>query len=245
MNKILLIIMREYLSRVKKKSFILLTIMVPLLFIGMITLIGFIAAKQTEFTDKKKVTVIDVSGKFSSKLKSDNVIEYSFSNDSFETVKRTFIKDGYDYLLYIPASITGIQLMGEKKAPPLTSSKIEDELTNIIRAQRLAEAGIDSGVLAKAQKAINLESKQVDEKGAVKDAYVGAATAVGILGAMLIYICLLIYGTQVMRGVIEEKVSRIVEVIISSVKPFQLMLGKIIGVGMVGLTQFFYGSLFQ
>ena len=236
MNKILLIIQREYLSRVKKKSFIVMTILVPVLFIGMIALIAFIAVKQGDFGDKKKIEVADESGRFFSNLKNDNTVSYTAAKD-IATAKSSFIKDGYDYLLYIPASMEGVQLMGEKKAGPMTSGKIEDELTNIIRAQRLAEAGIDSTVLAKAQKTVSVASMQVTEKG-VKDANAGVAMGLGSLCAFLIYLSLFIYGTQVMRGVIEEKVSRIVEVIISSVKPFQLMLGKIIGVGMVGLTQF-------
>jgi ABC-2 type transport system permease protein len=236
MNKILLIIQREYLSRVKKKSFILMTILVPVLFIGMIALIAYIAVKQNDFGDKKKIEVADESGRFFNKLKNDNTVSYTAAKD-IATAKSSFIKDGYDYLLYIPASMEGVQLLGEKKAGPMTSGKIEDELTNIIRAQRLAEAGIDSAVLAKTQKSVSVASMQVTEKG-VKDANAGVAMGLGILCAFLIYLSLFIYGTQVMRGVIEEKVSRIVEVIISSVKPFQLMLGKIIGVGMVGLTQF-------
>ena len=237
MNKILLIIQRDYFSRVKKKSFILMTILVPVLFIGMISLIAYIAVKQDDFGDKKKIEVVDESGRFFSKMKNDNTVAYTAANN-YETAKRTFIKDGYDYLLYIPASLDNVQLLGEKKAGPTTSGKIEDALTNIVRAQRLAEAGIDSTVLAKAQKSVSVASMQVTENGSVKDANAGVAMGLGILCAFLIYLSLFIYGTQVMRGVIEEKVSRIVEVIISSVKPFQLMLGKIIGVGMVGLTQF-------
>ncbi|MFI5196522.1 MAG: ABC transporter permease [Chitinophagales bacterium] len=237
MNKILLIIQREYLSRVKKKSFIVLTILVPVLVIGMMALIAFISVKQNELGDKKKIEVVDESGRFSGKMKGSSTMEYVGSKENYEVAKNNFIKNGYDYLLYIPASLTGIQVLGEKKAGPMTSGKIEDELSNILRSQRLAEAGIDSAMLAKAQKPISVASMQVTENG-IKDAHAWVAYGVGVLSALLIYMCLLIYGTQVMRGVIEEKVSRIIEVIISSVKPFQLMLGKIIGVGMVGLTQF-------
>ena len=237
MNKILLIIQREYLSRVKKKSFIVMTFLVPVLFIGMIALVAFLVAKQNDIGDKHKIEVIDESGHFINKLKSTPVIEYVNAKGNYTTAKNTFIKDGYDYLLYIPASLDGIQILGEKKAGPLTSGKIEDELSNIIRSQRLAEAGIDTSVLSRAQKPISITAMQITEKG-VKDAHSYVAMFIGILSAFLIYFCLLIYGTQVMRGVIEEKVSRIIEVIISSVKPFQLMLGKIIGVGLVGLTQF-------
>lgn len=237
MNKVLLIIQREYLSRVKKKSFILMTILVPVLFIGMIGLIAFITAKQGDFGDKKKVIVVDESANFVNKLKGSDNLEYVYTTDNYAATKGSFIKNGYDYFLYIPASLTGVQLLGEKKASIMTNAKVEDGLSNVIRAQRLAAAGIDSAVLAKAQKPISVASMQITENG-VTDSHVAIAFGVGFLSAFLIYMSLFIYGTQVMRGVIEEKVSRIVEVIISSVKPFQLMLGKIIGVGMVGLTQF-------
>jgi len=237
MNKILLIIQREYLSRVKKKSFIVMTFLVPALFIGMMALVAFLVTKQNDIGDKHKIEVVDESGHFINKLKSTAVIEYVTAKSNYTTAKTTFIKDGYDYLLYIPASLDGIQILGEKKAGPLTSGKIEDELSNIIRSQRLAEAGIDTSVLSRAQKPISITAMQITENG-VKDAHSYVAMGIGFLSAFLIYICLFIYGTQVMRGVIEEKVSRIIEVVISSVKPFQLMLGKIIGVGLVGLTQF-------
>jgi len=237
MNKILLIIQREYLSRVKKKSFIVMTFLVPVLFIGMISLVGFLLMKQNDIGDKHKIEVVDESGRFANNLKSTTVIEYVTAKGNYTTAKKTFIKDGDDYLLYIPASLDSIQILGEKKAGPMTTGKIEDELSNIIRSQRLAAAGIDTSVLSRAQKPISITAMQITEKG-VKDAHSYVAMFIGFLSAFLIYMCLFIYGTQVMRGVIEEKVSRIIEVVISSVKPFQLMLGKIIGVGLVGLTQF-------
>ena len=237
MKKVLLIIQREYLSRVKKKSFIVMTILVPAMFIGMFALIGYLSVKGDELGDKKKVEVVDESGRFANNIKNSTTIAYVVAKTDSASAVRTFEKNGYDYILYIPASGTGIQMLGEKKPGPSTTDKVEDELTNISRAQRLSEAGIDTAVLAKAQKHINVNAQQISGKG-VKDAHAREALIVGLISALLIYICLLIYGTQVMRGVIEEKVSRIIEVMISSVKPFQLMLGKIIGVGMVGLTQF-------
>jgi len=237
MNKVLLIIQREYFSRVRKKSFIILTILVPVLFIGMFSLIGYLAVKGDDFSDRKKIEVIDESGTFANKLKNSGTIEYSYSNESYTTAKTKFINDGYNYLLHIPASLSGIELFSDKKPSATTIDAVESGLTGILQSQRLQAAGIDTAVLAKAQQHVSLVAKQMTANGE-KDAQTYTAYAVGLLSAFLIYICLFIYGTQVMRGVIEEKVSRIVEVIISSVKPFQLMLGKIIGVGMVGITQF-------
>lgn len=237
MNKIWLIIQREYLSRVKKKSFLLMTFLTPVLFIGMGILVGVLVAKQDDFGDKKKVEVVDESGMFMNKLTNSGTLEYSFTTSDYASVKAGFLKSGYDYLLYVPASITGVQLFGKKKASAITLQVIENGLSKVAQTQRLMVAGIDTAVLAKAQQSISIDAKQISEEGET-DAQTMVAYAVGFLSAFLIYMSLFIYGAQVMRGVIEEKVSRVVEVIISSVKPFQLMLGKIIGIGLVGLTQF-------
>ncbi len=237
MNKVLLIIQREYFSRVKKKSFLLLTFLVPVLFIAMFAAIVYISAKQEDFGDVKKVVVVDESGRFVNKLKGSTSMTFTYLAQPVDTVKKHFVKDGYNYLLYIPASLNGVKLLGEKKPGPMTSSKLESDLTNVIRSQRLIESGIDTATLARAQKSIELSAVQVKD-GVEEDAHVGGAVVAGFVCAFLIYLSLFLYGAQVMRGVIEEKVSRIIEVIISSVKPMQLMLGKIIGVGLVGLTQF-------
>jgi ABC-2 type transport system permease protein len=236
MNKILLIIQREYLSRVKKKSFLVVTLLVPLFIMGMMSALIYLSLNQEGLADKKKVVVVDESGWYVNKLKDSKTIEYSYANN-YQGTKSSFIKDGYDYLLYVPQSQNNIQLLGKKKPGPTNANTIEDDLTGISRARKLSEANIDSTLLANAQKRLSVESKEVTETGE-KDAHIWAAYGLGLVCAFLIYISLFLYGAQVMRGVIEEKVSRVVEVIISSVKPFQLMLGKIIGVGMVGLTQF-------
>ena len=237
MNKILLIIQREYFTRVKKKSFLVLTFLVPVLFIGMFALIGYIAYTQNGMNDKKKVEVIDESGWFANKLTNTGGTVYTISKETPAKAKANFIKAGYDYLLYIPASLDHVQLIAENKPTTTVTQSIEGALSTIAQSNRLAAAHIDSAVVANARKPIEVEGLQVTENG-IKNAHVYASYGVGLLCAFLIYLSLFLYGTQVMRGVIEEKVSRIVEVIISSVKPFQLMLGKIIGVGLVGLTQF-------
>src|SRR5271165_7494117 len=100
MNKILLIIQREYLSRVMKKSFIVMTILVPVLFMGMIALVAFLVAKQNDLGDKHKIEVVDESGRFINKLKNTGAIEYVTAKGDYIAAKNTFIKDGYDYLLY-------------------------------------------------------------------------------------------------------------------------------------------------
>lgn len=237
MHKILLIIQREYFTRVKKKSFLLLTFLVPVLFLAMFIFIGYVAANQNEMGDKKKIEVVDESGWFVNKLKNTKTMEFNYSKDNIVTARSSFLKSENDYLLYIPASLSDVQLVAENKPSAGITQNIENALSEIAQSNRLAAAHIDSAVLANAQKPIAVQGLQFTENG-IKNAHIYASYGVGLLCAFLIYFALFLYGTQVMRGVIEEKVSRIVEVIISSVKPFQLMLGKIIGVGLVGLTQF-------
>lgn len=239
MDKILLIIQREYLVRVKKKSFIVLTILVPVLFIALIAAVGYIAVKGSDLGDAKKVLVIDETGTFNNQLKDSKSISYSYKQDNYNEAKGRFIADGYNYLLHIPAASAGsIELLSDKNPSAVTIDAVETALSRVAEARRLQAAGIDTAVLSQAQKKIEIKAKQITEAGE-KDAQTYTAYAIGLLSAFLIYLSLVLYGTQVMRSVIEEKVSRIIEIIISSVKPLQLMLGKIIGVGLVGLTQFF------
>ncbi len=237
MDKILLIIQREYLSRVKKKSFLVLTFLVPFLFVGMIALLSYLAVNQDALAEKKNITVVDESGWFTNKLKNTPNLQFNYATDNFAAVKERFSKSEDDYLLYIPSTMNNLQLLGKKKSSAGTTQTIEERINTVAQSHRLAEAHIDSTVLAGVQKPMHIEVKQITD-GGEKDAHSIVTLIIGMLCAIIIYMSLFIYGVQVMRGVIEEKISRIVEVIISSVKPFQLMMGKIIGVGMVGLTQF-------
>ncbi len=238
MNKVLLIIQREYFSRVKKKSFLILTFLVPTLFIGMYALIAFLIIKGDG--DRKTVKVLDETGIFKTQLKDNAKIDFEFVNGNYNNEKVEIKKKESDFLLYIPADYkksNNIEIISLKKPGLSTVNDIESDLEDILEKQRLIAAGVDTNVLKNAKVNVEINAKQLTAEGE-KDASVGATFIVGFVSAFLIYISLFIYGAQVMRGIIEEKTSRIVEVIISSVKPFQLMLGKIIGIGMVGLTQF-------
>lgn len=239
MNKILLIIQREYLSRVRKKSFILMTFLVPLLFIGMYGLIIYFVMNSDEMADKKTVIVADESGLFKNKLENTPSIKFQYATGNYadEKQKLTKSEDEQLYLLHIPSDIKNVELLSAKKSGASMISAVENQLSTVMQNERLRNAGIDTAVLAKAQERVDVSAKQITAEGE-KDAGTFMAYGIGFVTALLIYMSLFIYGAQVMRGVIEEKTSRIVEVIISSVKPFQLMLGKIIGIGMVGLTQF-------
>ncbi len=238
MNKILLIIQREYLSRVKKKSFLVMTFLVPVLIIGMYALIAFLTVKGGD--KKAEVKVIDDSGIFAGNFKDSRSVNYSIAKEGLEAAKKEATESGEGFVLYIPENIEKdgkIELFSTKKAGLSAVSNMENQINDLLRNKQLKDAGIDPATLKQIDPDINIDAIELTEDGE-KDSSAGAAYAIGFAAAILIYISLFIYGAQVMRGVIEEKTSRIVEVVISSVKPFQLMMGKIIGVGLVGLTQF-------
>lgn len=238
MNKVFLIIQREYLSRVKKKSFLILTFLVPSLFIGMYAAIFFIYKNNDE--SAKKFNVIDKSGIFVDEFKDQPNVTFHYIDTEYEGAKKEARKKKDLFLLYIASDFkeTGnVEVIAEKKPGIAVLGEIENQMESILKTKKLLAAGIDTAVLNSSNTKININAKQLTEEGE-KDASIGATYVVGFLSAFLIYLSLFIYGAQVMRGIIEEKTSRIVEVIVSSVKPFQLMLGKILGIGAVGLTQF-------
>ncbi|MGJ1286574.1 ABC transporter permease [Sphingobacterium spiritivorum] len=241
MNKVLLIIKREYFSRVKKKSFLLLTFLVPLFFIGMYVLIFYLTKKSFE-DSHATVYVIDNEGNTGALLKSNKNITYIESLKSLQDQKKDLDPEkGNSGILIIPKDFyktTNIEYLTIGKAGVSTQSEIENQLEEIVRNYEYKEAGIDIKTLDSIRPKINLVAKELTETGSEKASHTEVAMGIAMGLSILIYISLFLYGAQVMRGIIEEKSSRIVEVIISSVKPFQLMLGKIIGIGMVGLTQF-------
>jgi len=238
MNKTLLIIQREYSSRVKKKSFLIMTFLVPLLIIGMYALIIVLSIKGGD--NVPNVEVIDKSGIFSDGLEDSKSVKFQRSELTLEEAKKKVVNNDDTFILYIPSDIeTGgsIEMFSQKKAGLSVISAIDKKLNDLMRVKMLKDAGIDAKTLDSIKPELSVVSKELTIEGE-KDSSSAAAMAVGFAAAILIYISLFIYGVQVMRGIIEEKTSRIVEVVISSVKPFQLMLGKIIGIGLVGLTQF-------
>jgi len=238
MNKTLLIIQREYLSRVKKKAFLIMTFLVPLLIIAMYALIIFLSMRGGD--NIPTVEVIDESGIFNKAFENKRSVNFEKSKLSLSEAKKKVINEEEAFILFIPKDIKSggsIELFSQKNTGLSVITTIENQLNEQMRIKLLQDAGIDSETLDKIKPNLSIVSKELTLEGE-KDSSSGAAMAVGFAAAILIYMSLFIYGIQVMRGIIEEKTSRIVEVIISSVKPFQLMMGKIIGIGLVGLTQF-------
>jgi ABC-2 type transport system permease protein len=240
MNKVLLIIQREYLVRVRKKSFIVMIFVVPALILAMGGAITLIAKNSNDLSDQQVVKVVDKSGVFAGKFKDQKNLKFETTTQSVTALKPELKKDENLSILQIDSDYKkkdAVQIYSKKKAGITLTEKIERQMNTIATNNSLLKNHIDTALLKSIKSDISLDAIESTDTGDNKS-NLGANITVGISCAILIYLCLFIYGAQVMRGVIEEKTSRIIEVIISSVKPFQLMLGKIIGVGLVGLTQF-------
>ncbi|MCF8422352.1 MAG: ABC transporter permease [Chitinophagaceae bacterium] len=238
MHKIWLIIQREYTTRVKNKRFLLVTFLVPLLMVGLIVGSAYFSFKGTE---ERKIAVVDPNGFFKDKLKNSTQLKFEFPKDVDTS---NYQSKGYSDILLMPI------FEGEQKADYILRSKksmgfnlqesISRKINAVIEDQMLEKAGIQQNVLDSIHQSAQIaELKAYEDEGKnSKESNAGLAMAIGYASGLLIYITMFIYGTMVLRGVMEEKTSRIAEVIVSSVKPFELMLGKIIGIGAVGLTQF-------
>lgn len=238
MNKILLIIQREYLTRVKKKSFIVMTFLGPILMVGLVFAQFWIKMIPEE---KQKILVVDESKLFLNKLENTSNQTFSYSNNTLSFEQSNFYKTDDNVILYIPANIIDSQKIQifYKKQPGLG---MQDYINTIVgkklEEMKLLASGIQINQLESIKTKLNLTTTKIEKSGDFETKDNEVSMALGFIAGILIYIFIFLYGAQVMRGVIEEKTSRIVEVIISSVKPFELMMGKIIGIAAVGLTQF-------
>jgi len=214
MNKILLIIQREYITRVLKKSFWISSLLAPVLITAIYAIPIWLAMKDKEV---KRVEILDL-------------------------LKMSFASKGYDAFVSIPEDVLtnpkGVHIYSAKNIGMSLKESVEKIIQNKVRHELLLKAGISPQIYESTQVDIDSKTITVSTDGQeTRSSSGGAMILAGIMG-MVLYVTLLLYGSQVMNGVIEEKSSRIIEVIISSVKPYQLLLGKIIGVGLVGLTQF-------
>ncbi|MFL0205133.1 ABC transporter permease [Aquirufa sp. 2-AUSEE-184A6] len=239
MNKILLVIQREYLTRIQKKSFWIASLLGPILITAIYAVPIWLAMQDKEV---KRIEVVDESGLFQITDLVDKEVEFKLVNKPVADLKANFAKEGYTALVHLPKDILtngkDLKIYSEKNLSLSLKSSIERVIEKKVRAVLMKEAGIASEVYEKTQVDVGSETVTVSETGnETSSSSGGAMILAGVMG-LLLYITLLLYGSQVMNGVIEEKSSRIIEVIISSIKPYQLMLGKILGVGMVGLTQF-------
>lgn len=238
MNKIALIIQREYLSRVKNKTFIILTLLAPILMIAFIAVIIYISTLESDKIHN--ILVNDHSGIFKESLKDSKTVKFSFiENIDNEKAKKLITKGNYYALLIIPDTISDnrLELISENQINISTKLYITKLIESKLRYDKLQSMGIDPKIIDKANQEVHIRTIKINKEGKEELSSAEAALGIGYVSSFLIYMFIFIYGAMVMRGVIDEKTNRVVEIIISSVKPFQLMMGKIIGVALVAFTQ--------
>ena len=241
MNKVSVIIRREYLTRVRKKSFIIMTILAPLLMAALVVVMPLMMLSGDK--DLKKIAVIqDNTTEFQNVIPDTKNEDFVYlTGTDINDMINTFDTAGYYGVLFISPKALNNPIIYSKKQPDISLLEhISNSLEKDIEKKKLQEYNIQNldSILKQIRTNVNPVTKLVDETGGTTETSTGIAMALAYIGGFLMYMLVFMFGAQVMRGVIEEKVSRVVEIIVSSVKPVQLMMGKIIGIALVGLTQF-------
>jgi len=244
-SPILLIIQREFITRVRKKTFLLMTLLAPLLLAAVMIVPGLLASMPE---DDKSIIVLDEPSILApEKGTSQFSLEYLNPNEfDLETGKKILRESDKDALLYIPSGNgwdpdfikNNILLFGKEDIGIDLQRFVERQLEEKINQQKLIRQGVDPDVVAQTKTKVTIRSFTMGEEGNEETSATPLKMGLGYIAGILIYFFIFFYAVQVMRGVIEEKTSRIVEVIISSVRPRQLMMGKILGIGLVGVVQF-------
>ncbi len=246
MNNIFLITKREFLTQVKKKSFIILTILAPVLLIAFGSVIGLMFKANESHS---VIEVVDKSGMFTNKLKSSDQLNYIFVSAADEKSKINTLKgnESLDGILILPELKNknfdelqkNTRLVINNKIGFDTKQKIVSDITDVIKKEKIRQLGIAESQLINLDKGFTLKTINVSENNKEdSDLGFGVKSGLSILLMYVTFMFIIIYGVRVMRSVLEEKNNRVVEIIISSVKPFELMMGKILGVTLVALTQF-------
>jgi ABC-2 type transport system permease protein len=241
MNKILIIIRREYITRVRNKTFLLSTFLFPIVIILFIVGSTFLAIKSR---NKEKIAIINDPGFLQKNLKSDS--SFVIFNFPMDVNSANYSEKGYSGLLRVNADTARQKYVIEsKKTLSIESMEfIERQINKAIEYDMLQQRSIDKQVLDSISAASKIAAKVENKLDTGEKANAGLAYGIGFGSGILIYITMFIFGAMVMRGVMEEKTNRIAEVMVSSVKPFQLMMGKIIGIAAVGLTQLLLWIIF-
>ncbi|WP_010663312.1 ABC transporter permease [Marinilabilia salmonicolor] len=243
MSKISLIIEREYLSRVRKKSFIIMSILGPVLFAAMMVVPAWLASMEDD--EVKTIAVIDHTNLYSGQIENTELLKFDFlDEESEEEIRSNFKESGYYAYLVIQDNLLknpeAIRLYSDAQITMDAKGYVQRSLRDHLKNQKLQTykmEGLENILSEINQINIEIPTVKIGEDGSEKQSSAELTMFVSMAFAFLSYMFIFIYGTQVMRGVMEEKTSRIVEVIVSSVKPFQLMMGKILGIAMVALTQ--------
>ena len=245
-SPILLIIEREFITRVRKKTFLVITIIAPVLFAALMIVPGVLASLPA---DHKNIVVLDEPALLLPEVGNDQfALDYLNPKEFDLALAKDYLRDSdKDALLYIPAGEgwdpdfikRNILLYGKEDIGMELQGFIENRIEDKINQQKLLKQGVDPEVVNQAKTQVNIKSFTLgEEDGQDETSATPLKMGLGYIAGMMIYFFIFFYSVQVMRGVIEEKTSRIVEVIISSVRPYQLMLGKILGIGLVGVVQF-------
>ena len=239
MYKIWLIIQREFLNRVQKKSFLIATILLPLIFPALMAILVYVAIEQRKNATKDVVYYVDESGKFAPD--STKFIFKKFEGKIAEA-KKLFQADQSYGLLHIPdfdlENPPIITLYTKANPSPNEIGEIEGILENRIRELKMLKFNISQKLLDNIKTDISLRTINVSAEGDEQTSNSKVLFGIGMAFGIMMYLFIFIYGAQIMQGVIEEKMSKVVEIIVSSVRPFQLMMGKIMGLASVGLLQF-------
>jgi ABC-2 type transport system permease protein len=239
MNKTFTIIKREYLSRVKKKSFIVMTILGPLLMAALVIVPVYIAQMSDSVYE---VAIVDDTRLFYNEFSDANNVVFTDLNVDIDSAIELMKAEKFDAVLHIPTTAfqapSTLRIFSEKALNMNAKLYMESVLRDEFELMKLAHAGIDPETLKATETKISITAIRMLKDGHEQTDYPEISMGLGIFSGILIYFFVFLFGAQVMRGVMEEKSNRIVEIIVSSVKPFQLMMGKILGIAMVGLTQF-------
>ena len=234
MGKIGLIIWREFITRVRKPSFLIMTVLGPLLIVGGIALVVYLGMQES---GAQNIVVIDKAGLLTNKLKETDDIKFYY--EPADMSDSVFKASPYSAMVEVNQLVlenNTIQLFYKALPSLSTQNYLSSEIEKVIEKEKLRVNQVDPEVYQRIKTALKVQLFDIDKAG--KRSYDQAKAGIGFAFGYLIFIFIFLYGVQVMRGVMEEKQNRVVEVLISSVKPFQLMMGKIIGIALVGLTQF-------
>ncbi len=239
MGKIGLIARREFNERVRKKSFIITTILMPVCLVG---IIGVMAWLMTRESDKIREIIVDESGVVAPQMTDEGTIRYRMADQPFERVREEAPEGIFGILLIgddIMTNSRTVQLYTYESSTVMIEEAVAGQIRQIVEAEKLKAYHIDNldRILAEVETPIVLQTKEITESGETRDSSSTLALAAAYIFGMLVYMFVFLYGTMVMQGVIEEKSNKVLELMVSSVKPFQLMMGKIIGIASVALTQ--------
>lgn len=238
MNKIFIIIRQEFLNRVRKRSFLIATILLPLIFPLIVGVLVYIAVEQKKSAEKELILYVDEGNIFV-----PDTSQFIFhKTESIESAKEAVRSGACFGALYIPEidlfNPSGILFYTKNNVPPSDKGHIEWMISTQIRELKIQQLNLDTKVLDRIKTDISIETLTFSEEGKERSSNANVLFGVGMTSGILMYMFIFIYGMQIMQGIIEEKNSKVVEIIVSSVRPFQLMMGKIMGLASVGLLQF-------